>query len=47
MIDNKGNMNKKDFEVIIQCLIVIDGKNKPKTRKQIPIDLHTLRIKRG
>jgi len=40
----KMRMKSKDFQVVIQCLIVIDGKNKPTTKRSIPINLHTLRI---
>ena len=37
-------MKSEDFKVMIQCLIVIDGENKPDTRRIIPLSLHTLRI---
>lgn len=41
---NKDTMNSTDFQIVVQCLIMVDGDNKPTTKRNIPVTLHTLRI---
>lgn len=41
------NLKSKDFKIMIQCLIVIDGKNKPEAKRKISRETHTFRLKGG